>query len=236
MSAGALGCSGSRALRPLGVRLGWRPSAPSRCGRRWWIGLLESRPEVRLVDLGHRLSGCAIGGHLMSELRYLSLRGGAPPLTLSEAIRQGWRSTAACMCRRGFPGSMSQRWPARCACPTSRSARSTGSSRAIGWRRRLRISRGWRSISRRRRRRSRSVEIRCSCSSSSTDRSRRSRISARDFWPSCFVRIRNPDGTLITILVTSSVTPAARLRRPFTWRPWVRVVIFYPKGPGERPS
>jgi threonine synthase len=73
---------------------------------------------------------------------------------------------------------------------------------------------------------------RCSCSSSITGRPRRSRISARASWRRARAAAIGAERPL-TILVATSGDTGGAVAAAFHRRPWVRVVILYPKGPGE---
>ena len=168
----------------------------------------------------------------MAELRYSSSRGGAPAVTLSEAIRAGSGARRRTVrARRGCPKSMSARSPARAAARHRAKCARPDSSRAIGWSPcSARSRRAALRFSGADHRRSRNVRIRCSCSSSFTARPRPSRISARAFSPRRSSACRSPSEPPMTILVATSGDTGGAVAAAFHRRPWVRVVILYPKG------
>ncbi len=162
----------------------------------------------------------------------MSSRGGAPPVTLERGHRsRAWRRTAACTCRRGCRRSMPRHSPARSHLPEIARARLRdffAGDRLQPHARRDRRC-GARS-SRADHRGRRAAATRCSRSSSSTGRPPPSRISARASWPRACSAWKPRRRTPLTILVATSGDTGGAVAAAFHRRPWVRVVILYPKG------
>jgi hypothetical protein len=100
-------------------RLG-RDSACRGGARRHVAAFLEHELKVRLLDFRHGELRRASGEGLMQELRFESSRGGAPPVSLSEAMEQGLAPDGGLYVPTRLPavdvGGLARRrstWPAR---------------------------------------------------------------------------------------------------------------------------
>jgi threonine synthase len=127
-------------------------------------------------------------------MRYVSTRGGTPPLGFSDAVAAGWRRTGGCSCRRPCPTSASWRAfrasvPELCVASSAlRDRHPRGGAPGAGRALLRRFSTGPRS------RRCATSGRACTSSSSSTGRRWPSRISPSSCWEPLRAPVRGPRG------------------------------------------
>ncbi len=169
----------------------------------------------------------------MTELRFVSSRGGATPVSLSQAMAQG-------LAPDGGLYIPTQHAAGRCVGnPAGRgpTASRTHCSGAIFRRRRIATACSARSPRQRLAsarsddRSSRQRAIRCLFWSSITAQPPLSRTSARAFWRSACSDLQPAaPAAPLTILVATSGDTGGAVAAAFHRRAWARVVILYPKG------